>query len=106
MAKFQEIDIRIGLLQRLERIVSKRNSYLKLSIDFGPEIGVRTSVLKGFETLNGDLLNRQVVGIVNIVPKNIIGITSNVLLLGADSENGTLALLVPNRVSPIGSKVY
>jgi len=44
--------------------------------------------------------------IVNIRPKKITGIVSDALLLGVDSQNDDFALLVPNRVSCIGSKVY
>ena len=106
ISKFQEIDIRIGLIQKSEKVKFRKNYYLKLSIDFGPDIGVKTTVLKGLDSLNDDLVNRQIVGIVNISPKKITGVISDVLLLGADSENGSFALLVPNRVSRIGSKVY
>jgi len=105
--KFQEIDIRIGLVQEAKKVKFKKNYYIRLIIDFGPDIGVRTTILKDSDhILYEDFINRQIVGIVNIRPKKITGIVSDALLLGVDSQNDDFALLVPNRVSCIGSKVY
>lgn len=105
--KFQEIDIRIGLVQDAKKVKFKKNYYIRLIIDFGPDIGVRTTILKDSgNILCEDFVNRQIVGVVNIRPKKITGIVSDALLLGVDSQDGDFALLVPNRVSFIGCKVY
>lgn len=104
--KFNEIDIRIGVVQESKNVKFKKNNYIKLTIDFGPTIGVRTSILRESNILHDDLINRQVAGVVNIRPKKITGVVSDVLILGADNQDGNFVLLMPNRVSRIGSKVY
>lgn len=104
--ELNDLDIRIGLVQKTKKIKFKKKYYLKLSIDFGPDIGIKTSILRDSNILHDDLVDRQIVGVVNIKPKIITGVVSDVLLLGSDCEDGRFSLLVPNRVSRIGSKVY
>lgn len=105
--KFKENDIRVGLIQEVKNIIFKKNNYIKIVIDFGPEISLKTTILKASDNIFfDDLVNRQVVGLVNVVPKKITGIISNVLLLGVNAENGEFALLVPNRSAIVGGKVY
>ena len=104
--KFKENDIRVGNIQEARNINFKKNNYIKIVIDFGSEIGVRETILKASNILVDDLKGKQVIGLVNIVPKKIAGIESSVFLLGVDGVNGELALLVPNRLAVVGGKVY
>lgn len=48
----------------------------------------------------------QVIGVVNLKPRNIAGVMSEVLLLGADTETENLSLLRPDRVTKIGQRIY
>lgn len=104
--EFKEIDIRIGVVQLAKKVKYRKNNYIKLEIDFGPDVGIRTSVLKESDILSADLCDRQVVGVTNIKAKKITGVMSDVLVLGADNLDGNFVLLVPNREARIGSKIY
>ena len=48
----------------------------------------------------------QVVGLVNVPPRNIAGFRSEVLILGVPGEDGALALLTPSRPARTGGAVY
>ena len=104
--KFKENDIRVGNIQEAKTISFKKNKYIKIVIDFGSEIGIRQTILKASNIYIEDLKGKQVVGLVNIIPKKITGIESNVFLLGVNGVNGQLSLLVPNRLAVVGGKVY
>ncbi len=102
---FSRLDIRVGRITNVEDVEKARKPIYKLTIDFGPEIGVRT-ILAGVKSFYGkeQLLNRQVSCIVNLEPKVIAGIESNGMILAAEDETG-IAFLTPERELANGSKV-
>jgi tRNA-binding protein len=48
----------------------------------------------------------QVIGVVNLPPKNIAGFLSEVLILGVDGRDGQLSLLTPSRDAELGARMY
>ncbi len=52
-----------------------------------------------------DLVGKQIVAIVNLTQKKIAGITSDVLVLGANDKDQTVVLLKPQKNIPNGTKV-
>lgn len=91
---FQKADLRVGRVLSAEA-VPESNKLLKLSIDFGPEIGQRT-IMSGIKKQYAPeaLVGRQIVAILNLEPRKIAGSTSEGMVLSAESEQGPV-LIVP-----------
>ena len=63
-----------------------------------PEIGVKISSAKITHYYNSEnLVGRQVVAVCNFPTKNIAGIVSEILILGAIETNGKVVLLHPSQ---------
>lgn len=104
---FTKVDIRAGEIVAVDEFPRARNPSYRITVDFGPEIGVRTSSAQaktGYE--RDELMGRQVVAVVNFAPKNIAGFQSQMLILGVDAGDGTLSLLHPGRGTYNGARVY
>ena len=52
-----------------------------------------------------ELMHRQVVCVVNFPPRRIAGVSSEVLVLAATEESGTLRLLQPDSEAELGSRI-
>jgi len=102
---FQRVDLRIGRITAAEDFPKARKPSYKLTIDFGA-LGVRRSVaaLKSDYSLD-ELPGRQVVCVFNFPPRRIAGFDSEVLVLAATEEDGTLRLLSPGPEASLGSYV-
>ena len=78
----------------------------KLTIDFGPEIGVRRSSAQITNYARDELEGRLVVAVVNFPPRQIGPFMSQVLCLGASDEAGKIILLEPRSDVPLGSRIH
>jgi len=68
----------------------------KLTIDFGPEIGVKRSSAQITSYAREQLEGRLVVAVVNFPPRRIGPFSSEVLVLGALDQANTVILLRPD----------
>jgi tRNA-binding protein len=82
--EFFAIDMRVGTVVTAEPFPEARKPAIKLSIDFGPELGIKRSSaqLTGHYTPE-QLVGRQIVAAVNLGTRRIAGFVSDVLVLGA-----------------------
>jgi len=104
---FQVVEMRIGRVTRVEVNSRAKKPAYKLWIDFGPELGTRTSSAQIVANYSAeDLQNRLVVCATNLGTRNIAGFISEVLTMGAGDENGNVVLLQPATDVPLGSRVY
>jgi tRNA-binding protein len=103
---FLKVDMRVGRIIRAESFPEARKPAYKLFIDFGP-LGVRktSAQITGVYSVD-ELAGRLVVAVVNFPPKQIASFMSEVLVLGADDEEGRIVLLEPERNIPLGKRVY
>ena len=77
----------------------------KLTIDFGPEIGVKRSSAQITHYPREALEGTLVVGVVNFPPRRIAGFASEVLVLGAlDDAEGVVLLRLDKDAAP-GSRI-
>ena len=102
---FQRLDMRVGVIVDVKDLPQARKPSFRLTIDFGP-LGTRTSVaaLKTDYPM-GELLQRQVVCVFNFPPRRVAGVSSEVLVLAATHEDGTLRLLCPEPAAELGSRI-
>ena len=104
---FEKVEIRAGRIVAAEPFPEARKPAVKLTVDFGPEIGQkRTSAQLTVHYEPEALLDRQVVAVVNFPPKRIAGFKSEVLVLGVPDENGEVVLLSPDLEVPEGGRMF
>ena len=104
---FSKVDIRVGRVTKVEEFQKARKPSYKIQVDFGAEIGCKwSSVAARQEYTIEQMMNRIVVGVVNLPPRNIAGFMSEVLILGVPIEGGGLSLLQPSDPAILGGRVY
>ena len=104
---FALVEMRVGRIVRVELNARAKKPAYKLWIDFGPEIGTKTSsaqIVANYSEL--DLQGRLIVCATNLGTRNIAGFMSEVLTMGMDDENGNVVLLQPAKDVPLGNRVY
>ena len=104
---FERIDIRIGTVIEAAPFPEARKPAYRLTIDFGPEIGIKTSsaqVTKHYAL--DDLIGRRVAAVVNFPPRQIGPMKSEVLCLGFPDAEGGVVLVDVDRYVPNGGKLF
>ena len=100
---FNKVDIRIGTIISVKKNEKARKPSLVVEVDFGKEIGVKQSSAQITHYYNEEnLKGKQVIGICNFPKKNIAGILSQVLILGAIDKEGKVTLLHPSKKTENG----
>jgi tRNA-binding protein len=106
-ADFEILDIRAGRITNVEAFPAARKPAYKMTIDFGPEVGVKRSSAQITEHYTMEsLVGKAIIGVVNFAPKRIADFTSEALVLGVADESGCVVLLSPDFKVPIGGTVY
>jgi tRNA-binding protein len=106
-ADFEKVDIRVGRITRAEPFPEARKPAYKLWVDFGAEIGEKRSSAQITRHYTIDqLVGRQVLGVVNFLPRQIGPVLSEVLVLGLPDEEGAVVLIGPGQEVPLGGKLF
>lgn len=104
---FLKVDIRVGVVVAAEPFPEARKPAIKLRIDFGAEIGVKkTSAQITKHYTPDELVGRRVLAVVNFPPRQIGKFMSEVLTLGVPDEAGEVVLIVPDKDTPIGGRLF
>ena len=93
---FLRVDMRVGRVTAVDAFPEARTPAWKLTIDFGPEVGVKRSSAQITHYAREALEGRLVVGVVNFPPRQIGPFRSEVLVLGALDEAKGVVLLRPD----------
>jgi tRNA-binding protein len=103
--EFEGLQLRIGVITDVEDFPEARNPAYKLTVDFGAELGTLRSSAQLTHYGRDELLGRQVVCVLGFEPKRIAGFKSEVLVLGAYSDEHGVVLLRPDRDVELGSRI-
>ncbi len=100
---FDKVDIRIGKVISVKKNEKARKPSLVIEVDFGKNIGIKQSSAQITHYYNEEnLINKQVIGVCNFAEKNIAGVVSQVLILGAIDSDGKVVLLHPSQKTENG----
>ena len=102
---FQKIDMRVGRVTSVDDFPEAHKPAWKLTIDFGPEVGVKRSSAQIRHYRREDLEGRLVVGVVNFPPRRIGPFESEVLVLGAMDDAKGIVLLRPDEGVEPGDRI-
>ncbi|MBI3297762.1 MAG: tRNA-binding protein [Elusimicrobia bacterium] len=104
---FEKIELRVGTVTAVEDFPEARKPAYKLTIDFGPEIGVKRSSAQITQLYKPDeIVGKQLVAVVNFPTKRIAGFPSEVLVTGFARADGAVVLIAPTEPVPDGSKLF
>ena len=100
---FKKVKIKIGTVLEVKKNEKARKPSLIIKVDFGKEIGIKQSSAQITHYYNSEnLTGKQVIGVCNFPAKNIAGVVSEVLILGAIEEDGKVVLVHPSQKTENG----
>jgi tRNA-binding protein len=110
-AEFDKVDIRVGRIVRADDFPEARKPAYKLLIDFGPDLGTRSSSAQlTRHYTRAELEGRLVLAVVNFPPRQIGPFMSQVLTLGVPDADGHVVLVTPDpgadKTVAIGGRLF
>jgi tRNA-binding protein len=103
---FMRVELRVGRIVDAQPFPQARKPAYVLKVDFGQELGTRKSSAQITDFYRPDeLIGRLVVAVVNFPKKQIGPLQSECLVTGFHDEAGRVALCVPDRPVPLGTKL-
>ncbi len=97
--------MRVGRITAVDEFPEARRPAWKLTIDFGPETGIKRSSAQVTTYTREQLLDTLVVAVVNFPPRQIGPFMSEVLVLGALDDQLGVVLLRPDQDAQIGDRI-
>ena len=104
---FLKVDVRVGSVVAAEMSTSARKPALKLRVDFGDDLGLKTSsaqIVRHYAPES--LVGRQVAAVVNFPPLQIGKVMSEVLVLGFPDADGEVVLINIDKKVPNGARLF
>ena len=95
---YSKVEIKVGTVLSVKKNEKARKPSLVVEVDFGESIRVKKSSAQITHFYNEqNLIGKQVIGVCNFPKKNIAGIVSEVLILGAIEKDGKVVLVHPSQ---------
>jgi len=103
---FNKIQILVGTVLKVIKNEKARKPSLVIEVDFGSKVGIKQSSAQITHYYNSEnLVGKQVIGVCNFPKKNIAGVDSEVLILGAIEEDGKVVLVHPSQKTDNGLEI-
>ena len=100
---YSKVEIKIGTVLSVKKNEKAKKPSLVVEVDFGKEIGIKKSSAQITHYYNEEnLVGKQVIGVCNFPKKNIAGVVSEVLILGAIEKDGKVVLVHPSQKTENG----
>lgn len=104
---FMKVDVRVGRVLAADPFPEARKPAWKLTIDFGPDVGIKKSSAQITTHYTRDeLVGRKVAAVVNFPPRQIGPFMSEVLTLGFPDAAGEVVLVGVDREVEIGGRLF
>lgn len=103
---FTKVQLCVGRVISAEPLPGARKPAYVLNVDFGEAIGIKKSSAQITDHYSPDaLVGKLVVAVINFPAKQIGSIKSQCLVTGFHDENGAVALCVPDKDVPLGTRL-
>ena len=100
---FKKVQIKLGTVLSVKKNEKARKPSLVVKVDFGKEVGIKESSAQISHYYSEEnLVGKQVIGVCNFPKKNIAGVVSEVLILGAIEKDGKVVLVHPSQKAENG----
>lgn len=101
--EFKKLELRVGKIETAEAVVGSEK-LAKLTVDIGTE---KKQILAGIakQYTPEALVGRQIVVVVNLAPRMMMGLESQGMLLAAHDTEGGAILLMPDKEVAPGSQI-
>ena len=100
---FDKADIRLGTVISVKKNEKARKPSLIVEVDFGKDIGIKLSSAQITHYYNEEnLKGKQIIAVCNFAEKNIAGVNSQILILGAIDSEGKVTLVHPSQKADNG----
>ena len=108
MPDFFKTEMRVGEIIKAEIFKEAKKPAYKLWINFGEELGVKTSSAQITALYTTKMLvGKLVIAVTNLEPKQVGPFISEVLVLGVDGKSdGDIILIAPEDKTKIGNRVH
>ena len=108
MPDFFDTELRVGEIVKAETFAEAKKPAYKLWINFGEELGIKTSSAQITSLYTTQmLLGKLIIAVTNLEPKQVGPFISEVLVLGVDGKNaGDIILIAPEDKADIGNRVH
>jgi len=104
---FLKVDIRVGTVIEAEPFPEAHKPAIKMRIDFGDGIGIKKSSAQITAHYKPEaLIGKQVMAVVNVPPRQIGPLMSEVLTLGFADAKGDIVLIGPDMDVPNGGRMH
>lgn len=105
-AQFEQVEIRVGQVIKVEDFFKARKPAYKLWIDFG-EFGIKKSSAQITKVYaQEDLVGKQILAVTNFPPRQIANFISEVLVLGVVLDNDEVVLIKPDKEVILGKRIF
>jgi len=102
----KKVEMRVGKILAAKTFPEARKPAYILEIDFGSELGMKRSSAQITHLYKPEeLVGKLIVAVINFPRKQIGPLMSECLVTGFYNENGEVALCVPDKAVPLGSKL-
>lgn len=106
MQGFENYDLRVGTVVEVSINKRARKPSYGISIDFGDDIGIKTTSSPIVDTYTPkSIIGMQVIAVMNLGVMYIGDVKSEVKLLGVETETGAV-LITPHESVINGSRIY
>ena len=103
---YGKVQILVGTVLKVTKNQKARKPSLVVEVDFGKDIGIKQSSAQITHYYNSEnLVGKQVIGVCNFPKKNIAGVISEVLILGAIEKDGKVVLVHPSQKTDNGLEI-
>ena len=103
---YNKVQILVGTVLKVSKNEKARKPSLVVEVDFGKDVGLKKSSAQITHYYNSEnLLGKQVIGVCNFPKKNIAGVVSEVLILGAIEKDGKVVLVHPSQKTDNGLEI-